>query len=361
MIQPWTATCVQVYTHCVNSYNTREDAMKRVNLSVDRWLQLAKAAARGGGGGAGGGGGKQLLLYPEFALTGFPLHESATEWIEKACIEVPGPITERFQKFAQEMKCYIGMNAYERTAEWPGRYFNCSFIIGPSGDILIKYRRINTVHTGSPHDFMDKYLAKHGIEGTFPVAKTEIGNLAIMPCGEIMYPEAARMFMFRGAEVLLHPTSDSGLGDKWAWESAKKVRAAENMMYLVSCNATGQLGTYLPEGQTLGNSKIIDYNGIVLAAVGGPGECTTATATIDVEGLRRARMLPGAGNRLLRQRIEIYRPLYNSTVFYPANQFADSPMDSKARIMEIQSQALQNMHKAGVINYPDDGVRRAAE
>lgn len=355
MIQPWTATCVQVYSHCVNNLATRADAMAVVNKSADRWLQLVRAGARMGGGGA------QLFLFPEFALTGFPLHETAAEWIEKACIEIPGPITARFQAAAQELKCWFGLNAYERDPAWPGRYFNCSFIIGPNGDVLIKYRRVNTVHTGSPHDFMDKYLDKYGIEGTFPVARTELGNLAIMPCGEIMYPEAARMFMFRGAEVLLHPTSDQGLDDRWAWESAKKVRAAENMMYLISCNATGQLGTVVPEGQTMGNSKIIDYNGQVLAKTGGPGESTAASALIDVEALRRLRLQPGAGNRLLRQRLEIYRPLYNATTFYPANQFADQPMDSKQRIMEIQGVALRNMERAGVITYPDQPPAKVAE
>jgi predicted amidohydrolase len=168
-----------------------------------------------------------------------------------------------------------------------------------------------------------------------------------------MYPESARMFMFRGAEVLLHPTSDHGAADKWAWESAKKVRASENMMYLVSTNATGQIGTFIPEGQTLGNSKIIDYHGRVLENVGGPGESTVASATIDVEALRRERRIPGAGNRLLRQRIEMYRPLYNQTSFYPPNQFADAPMDSKQRIMEIQQEALGNMVEAGVVNLPE--------
>lgn len=43
-------------------------------------------------------------------------------------------------------------------------------------------------------------------------------------------PKAARAFMLRGAEVVLHPTSDSGAIDLWAWESAKRVRAAENML-----------------------------------------------------------------------------------------------------------------------------------
>jgi predicted amidohydrolase len=112
-----------------------------------------------------------------------------------------------------------------------GRYFNCSYLINPSGDVVLKYRRINTVQTGSPHDFMDKYLDRYGIEGTFPVAKTDLGNLSMMPCGEIMYPEASRMFMLRGAEVLLHPTSDHGASDKWSWESAKKVRASQNIAH----------------------------------------------------------------------------------------------------------------------------------
>jgi len=34
-----------------------------------------------------------------------------------------------------------------------------------------------------------------------------------MPYAEIMYPKAARAFMLRGAEVVLHPTSDSGAID----------------------------------------------------------------------------------------------------------------------------------------------------
>jgi len=354
MIETWTATCMQVYTHLVNEARDRETAMAILGKNLSRWEELIGSSARNAYG-------KQLLLFPEFALTGFPLSETAEEWIEKACIEIPGPETDRLQRKAQEYSVYIGANSYERDPEWPGRYFNCSYIIAPNGDVLIKYRRINTVHTASPHDFMDKYLDKYGLEGTFPVAKTELGNLSIMPCGEIMYPEAARMFMFRGAEVLLHPTSDHGPGDKWAWESAKKVRASENMMYLVSTNTAGFVGGPLAVGNNLGYSKIIDFEGRILAEAHGPGESTVASATIDVEGLRRMRQIPGAGNRLLRQRIDIYRPLYDQTTFYPPNKFSDKPMDSKKRIMDIQQEALINMAEAGAIVLPSDEIPKAAK
>jgi predicted amidohydrolase len=354
MILPWQATCMQIVTRIVNKAATRDEAMAIVNKSLDRWIELITGSARGTEL-------KRVLLFPEFALTGFPLWESADEWIEKACIEIPGPITERLQEQAQKHRIFIGANSYERDPEWPGRYFNCSYLMGPSGNILLKYRRINTVHTGSPHDFMDQYLDKYGIEGTFPVVNTELGKIAMMPCGEIMYPEAARMFMFRGAEVLLHPTSDHGASDINAWESAKKVRASENMMYLVSTNTGGTIGAPYGEGTTAGHSKIIDYNGQVLSTTGAPGESTVASALIDVEGLRRVRQSPGALNRILRQRVDIYRPLYNSTTLYPPNQFADAPMDSKERIMEIQSQALNNMAASGIITLPDEAKPRAAE
>jgi hypothetical protein len=64
------------------------------------------------------------------------------------------------------------------------------------------------------------------------------------------------------------------------------------------------------------------------------------------------RAIPGSGNRLLRQRIDIYRPLYNSTTLYPANRFADAPMDSKDRIVEVQQEAYGNLVKSGLVQPP---------
>ncbi len=346
MIKPWRATCMQVPTHFVYRAANRREAEAVVNRSLDRWEELISAAVRLGD------TDRHLLLFPEFSLTGFPLTETAEQWIEKACTEIPGPFTQRLQSRARQHGIYIGANAYERDPEWPGRYFNCSFLIDPQGDVILKYRRINTVHTGSPHDFLDQYLDKYGLAGTFPVADTELGKIAMMPCGEIMYPEAARMFMFRGAEVLLHPTSDYGADDKFGWESAKVARASENMMFLVSSNTTGAKNAPIPENANMGHSKIYDYDGRLLASVKGPGESTGASAIIDVEAQRRARVNPGSLNRLLRQRVEIYRPLYNAASMYPANQFADAAMDSKARIMEIQQAAVASLVERGVITPP---------
>ena len=344
MIAPWQATCMQVINYMVNDATTREEAMTIINRSLDRWEMFLRRSMRRGG------ATRQLVLFPEFALQGFPLTDTAAQWIDKAALRIPGsPEIERLQRCAQDLGIFIGANAYEQTDEWPGRYFNCSFLIDPSGDVILKYRRINTVHSPSPHDFMDRYFDKHGIEGTFPVVKTELGNIGMFPCGEIMYPEASRMFMFRGAEVILHPTSDHGTSESVAWESCKRARASENMVYLISANSGGIVGS-APSQANMGHSKIIDYNGLVIANSGGPGESMAANALIDVAGLRRARRQTGPLNRILRQRNEIYLPVYAKAAFYPANSFPDGVMDSKARIMEIQEETLRRLRERGIVN-----------
>lgn len=341
MIDPWRATCMQVYTHILNRVSTRDDAMAIVHKSLDRWTELVDAAGRSGE--------KQLMLFPEFALQGFPIKESAEEWIAKACFEIPGPETERLQKLAQEKKCYIGANSYEKDPDWPGRYFNCSYLIDDSGEIILKYRRINTAHAASPHDFLDKYMEKHGLEGLFPVAKTPLGNIGMMPCGEIMYPEAARALAFRGAEVILHPTSDYGADDNWSWQSAKKVRASENMVYLISANAGGMPEAYRGINDIAGQSRIFDWEGRVLTQGPSPGESLRCSSLIDVEALRRVRSTRGGFNRLAQSRPEAYAALYASTSLYPVNRFADKPMESKSMIKYLLEEALDNMAKQDMI------------
>ncbi len=351
MIEPWRVTCMQTYTQALNGCSNREEAMAVVNTSLDRWEQLIRGQARND---------TKLVLFPEFGLQGFPVGESAEAWIEKACLDLPGPETGRLQKLAQELKIFIGANGYWRDPLFPGRYFNTSFLIDTSGDIILKYRRVNTAHAGSPHDFMDKYFDTVGVEGAFPVSDTELGRISMMPCGEIMFPECARMFMFRGAEVLLHPTSDFGAADNNGWQSAKTVRASENMMYLVSCNTAGIRNAPYAENECQGRSKIFDYDGRILAEAG-MGECTRAATFIDVEGLRRLRSKAGGFNRLIRNRIEMYLPLYNAVSFYPPNQFADAVMDSTDRIHENYELALDNMANNNLIPPRASSVKEAAE
>ena len=147
-------------------------------------------------------------------------------------------------------------------------------ILDDSGNQVLRYRRLISLYAPSPHDVWDRYLDAYGIEGVFPVADTPLGRLACIASEEILYPEVARALGMRGAEVLLHSTSEVGSPELTPKDIAKRARAIENMAFVVSANTAGISGVDMPLGSADGMSKIVDDQGRVLAAAGieGPAQ-----------------------------------------------------------------------------------------
>jgi predicted amidohydrolase len=352
-IEAWRATCIQMTSRLATTAADRAAAWSIISENVARAVALIEAAcARADA--------PKVVVLPEFALQGPPHGGTVREWIDKACYPIPGPITAPFAKLAARYGIYIGGNQFEVDQTWPGRFFNCCFLISPKGEIILRFRRINTASWPSPHDFMDAYLARYGIEGTFPVVETELGRLSMLACGEIAVPEVARVFMMRGAEVILHPTNEQ---ESAAQEAAKVARAAENMVYLISANVAGGIG-FSADGSVLGGrSQIIDYRGKRLAFDGSSEESTRVSAVIDIEALRRARRETGMANTLLRGRWDMYRPFFERMVAYPGNAFLEAPMTDAGETKALAEAALRNLIKAGVVVEPESErePRRAAK
>jgi len=351
-IQPWRATCIQTKSKLAVKAPNRAGAWAIINENIAHVIGLIDAATRSASP-------PDLVVLPEFSLQGPPHGLPAAEWIERACCPIPGPITEPLQDLARRRQIYIGAHQFESDPEWPGRYFNTSFLIDPKGAVVLRYRRVNTAAFPSPHDFMDAYLARYSTAETFPVVDTELGRLAMIPCGEINVPEVARVLMMQGAEVILHPTNSPR---RPAQEAAKIVRAAENMVFVVSANVAEGIGFSLDGSVLGGRSHIIDYLGRTLAYEDGSGETTSVTALIDVEALRAARKQDtGTSNPLLRARWEMYRPFFGTASFYPPNSFLDKPMSDAASAKPALAASLRNMAKAGVIvDEPVVAIKRRA-
>jgi predicted amidohydrolase len=339
-IAPWRACAIQTKSKLAVKAADRLGAWAIIKENIEHALGLIEAAAQSAEP-------PKLVVLPEFALQGPPHGLPAADWIEKACCPIPGAITEPLQGLAHRRKIYIGAHQFESDPEWPGRYFNTSFLIDANGTVILRYRRVNTAAFPSPHDFMDAYLARYGFKDTFPVVDTPLGRLAMIPCGEINVPEVARVLMMQGAEVILHPTNSP---KRPAQEAAKIVRAAENMVFVVSANVAGGIGFSLDGSVPGGRSHIIDYLGRTLAYEDGAEETTAVSALIDVEALRAARRKDtGTANPLLRARWEMYRPFFGTASFYPPNSFLDAPMADAEAAKPALAASLHNMLKAGVI------------
>ena len=335
------AIALQTKCFAVNRANSKEDAHEIIKQTIARIdLQITGSIAFVGFD-------TKLIVLPEYFLTGFPMGESIEEWREKACLEIGGEIYESLGKIASERKVFLSGNAYELDKNFPELYFQTSFIIAPSGDVVLRYRRLNSMFAPTPHDVWDKYLDIYGLEAVFPVADTEIGKLACIASEEILYPEIARCLAMRGAEVFCHSSSEVFGMQNTPKNVAKLARAYENMAYVVSANSGGLADISIPENSTDGGSRIVDYKGLIIAETA-QGESINAFAEIDLAALRRNRQRPGMANILSRQRFELYAESYAKNSFYPPNTLLANEA-TRAHFVETQKSVIEKLEKDEII------------
>lgn len=298
-----------------------------------------------------GGSPVKLAVLPEYFLTSYPGRMSIPEFAAKAALDMNGAQYEALGKIAVTQQLFLAGNAYERDPNFPGLYFQTSFVLAPNGAVVLRYRRLNSMFAPTPHDVWSKYLDIYGLEGVFPVARTEIGNLAAIASEEILYPEIARAHALRGAEIFVHSSSEVGSPLATPKAIAKRARALENIAYVVSANTAGIEGTALPVASADGNSVIVDYKGSLLAE-SNTGETFTAFADIDVNALRAHRRKPGMINFLARQRLELFAPVYGGAPVQPADSLLEGgvlKVPDRDHFLRVQQQVIDRLAKAGLI------------
>jgi predicted amidohydrolase len=340
-IDSFRALALQVTCHAVNQARDRAEASSLMRKTIDRLAQQIAGSI------AFIGSDCRLIVLPEYFLTGFPLGESIAVWAEKAGLEMAGAEYEALGQIARKHQIFLAGNAYELDPNFPKLYFQTCFVIDPSGSVVLRYRRLDSMFTPTPHDVWDRYLDCYGLEGVFPIAKTAIGNLAALASQEILLPEIARCLAMRGAEIFLHSTSEVYGKERSPKEAAKISRAVENMAYVISANTAGIANTPIPVASADGGSKIIDYRGIVLAETA-TGESMAAFAEIDLAALRRYRRRPGLNNLLSRQRFELYAESYRQSHFYPANTLLDRDV-AREHFWQTQQASIDRLVALGII------------
>ncbi len=292
----------------------------------------------------------RLAVLPEYLFTSYPGRVAIPEFADQCAFAPDGPEYEALGRVASDIGLFVAANAYETDAHFPGLYFQASVVVAPSGDVVLRYRRLNSMYAPTPHDLWSKYLDIYGQEGVFPVARTAIGNLAAIASEEILYPEIARAHALRGAEVFVHCSSEIGGPNPTNKHIARRARAFENLACVVSANTAGISGTAMPVASADGNSAVIDWQGRVLAEAGG-GETFTAFAALDIGALRRARRAPGMTNLLARQRLELFAATYAGSAQAADSMIADGAVVVPARdhFRRAHDATIERLDKAGLI------------
>lgn len=339
-ILPYKALALQTTCYAVNNCTNNAEAATKMQANIQRIHTQIKASKQFIGPDL------QLVVLPEYFMTGFPMSESLEAWQQKACIHQDGAEYTALSHVAKDCAIYLSGNAYEIDPAFPDLYFQVSFIINPSGEVILRYRRLNSMFAPTPHDVLDAFIAAYGQDALFPVVQTPIGNLACIASEEILYPEIARALALKGAEIMLHSSSEVSSYLPTQKNIAKLARAQENMAYVVSANSAGIADIAIPFASTDGHSQIVQYEGMKIAEAAN-GESMNANATIHIEALRHHRKRPGMGNFLSRQRLELFTATYQQSI-YPANSLTGKKADKKDFVLRQQA-VIQSLIDKGII------------
>ncbi len=274
------------------------------SVAVDRMVRLMDRAHQRG---------VQLVVFPELALTTFfprHYHEDAAEadrWFEASM-----PSNETAPLFAAAKRhgiaFHLGYAELAEEADDAGvmrrRRFNTAILVGPEGDIMLKYRK---VHLPGHAEFdparrvqhLEKRYFEVGNLG-FPVIRAPLGglpgvNTGMMICNDRRWPEAWRVLGLQSAELVLLGYNTPSLNQSAAGFEAPHLRVFHSHLsiqagaYQNACFAVATAKAGTEDGcELFGHSIIVNPQGEIMAqATSWDDELITADCDLDTCTLGR--------------------------------------------------------------------------
>ena len=157
-----------------------------------------------------------------------------------------------------------------------GRHcFNQATVFDARGGIAGVYRKVQP--TGWEAQFVTPGDA-------LPIIDLGFAKIAVMICMDIYFPEIARIYAMKGAEILFWPTTTHGPTQS-GLEAQLRSRAMDNSLYIVESNLAGH-PPYAPYNGRFypGNARVVDFNGDIIAQTG--RRAGLAIADIDLDERR---------------------------------------------------------------------------
>jgi deaminated glutathione amidase len=175
------------------------------------------------------------------------------------------------------------------------RVSNTSVHAGPDGEIRAVYRKIHMfdVEVGGV-----EYRESDSSEPAAEIVLSGTASgvpLGLTICYDLRFPELYRILALRGARIVTVPANFTRVTGEAHWEVLLRARAIENQVFVV---APGQGRRDGPEGDSYGNSMIVDPWGEVLGRAPSDGEHFVA-ADLDLARQDDIReKLPSLANRV---------------------------------------------------------------
>lgn len=261
----------------------------RVALVQNRWYESAAEhlAKLEEGIEQAAGAGAQIVFLQELTLSRYPADVRPTG-TPNATAEslVDGPTVTFAKQAAAKFGIYVHASLYEFRDFQDGRGLNTAIIVSPAGDVVARTPKLHIPVTAGYYE--DEYFQPGPAAGEpYPVYELLGAKIGLPTCWDEWFPEVARNYSLRGAEVLCYPTAIGSEPDHPEFDTAplwQKVivgNAIANGTFMVVPNRWGNEGAL----NFYGTSFICDPYGRILAQAGREGD-EVLVADLDLEQRR---------------------------------------------------------------------------
>ena len=281
-----------------------------------RLIDLAQGSPEEWGGEQRWGSHQDLICLHEFPLQGF--QPWTRKELQRVAIDLPGPETQAIGARAKRYNCYIAFGCYAKLKDWPGHVINMSVIVGPTGEIVsTQWKSRNALGLfgegaligTTTYDVLDRYVEMYGWDAVLPIARTDIGNIAMTSVG--MEPILYQCMAMKGAELLILTVTGGSNA-----ESAKATARA-NRCYTVGVGnsvSPDTLGFMDAAGAKDEGTVICDARGTVIGQTENHHE-DMATASIPLASFRKTRRMAEVPVALLLPVLQQYEPVFGPNAF----------------------------------------------
>jgi len=261
---------------------------------------------------AAGGRGSDVAVFGEYAnVRHLPFD---AEHLRKYGDPVPGALSERLGEAAER----YSMNVVAPIVGLcDGKVRNTTLILDRKGTLVGQYFK---AHLPAPE-------ADAGIAAgeDIPVFELDFGQIGVMTCMDVEYPEHALTLMLRCAEMIFFPHVQSSWGEV-DWEIRYRARAVDTGLYLVSaCYGIRDEDGWRP-GMMMGRSGIIGRDGAILAEASRYVEVLTREIDLDrkrISDFHFARPCDRTTAVMASRRPELYGDLVQARFRDEARQAAE--------------------------------------
>lgn len=234
----------------------------------------------------------RLICFPEFQMAYSP-PEQKPEALHKIAEKINGNFVSTLSYSAKQNKINVIATIYEisNTNKQNHKVFDTAIIINDLGKLKSVYRKVHL------YDALGFKESKKLVAGSIieRPTRTSVGNLGLLICYDMRFPEISRILTVNGASILASPSAwVAGFMKQEHWEIMVKARAIENGVYIIAPNQVGNI--------YCGHSMVIDPFGSTMADMGN----REGIEIIDIDSSRIDRIrrtLP----LLMNRRTDVYK------------------------------------------------------